>query len=206
MGSELSHLKEEELAEVLHRAQEIDVGSLTGATDAHDLEQFIAAAEEVGISREAVLQAIREKTGQALQSFNVGDRVFAKSADNAYYIATVTEVDGRTAKVRFLSGGDHALAVADLHSASFLPGQKVEVDWPFWGWYKATVVKFDERTGKLTANDGMSEKSFPLTKVRLGVRRSQTQARVSSLLFRTALIAGSLGAVAGALVARFLGF
>jgi hypothetical protein len=202
---QIGELSQEDLTDVLQRAQAIEVHKVT-APDAHgDTEVFLRAAEEVGISREAVLQALREKLGHPLEGIAVGDRVFAKSADGAFYVATVAQTQSSTATVRFLNGSDHLLPLTDLRGFAILPGQKIQAKWPTWGWCTVEVEKYDPEKEIVTATDGLKSRPFPLEEVRLPMQKTRRQQAISALLWRVGLISAGLGAAAGALLARFFG-
>lgn len=201
---DISGLNSQELSDVLQRAQQLEARQVAQAEAGHDLQSFIRAAEEVGIGREAIMQALREKVGHSIENLEVGERVFAKSADGAFYVAVVKEIRGTKVKVNFLHGSDHELPLADLRPFSLLPGQRLEVNWPTWGWWNVELTRYDDTSGKLTASDGLSAKEFSLTEARLPAQRTEQQQRVSALLFRVGIAAASAGAVIGALVARLL--
>ena len=202
---QLTELDQEDLSEVLRRAQALEVNKVTVPEEHPDLETFLHAAEEVGISREAVMQALREKLGHPLEGISTGDRVFAKSADGAFYVADVSRVEGGLATVRFLTGGDHTLPLSDLRGFTILPGRKLQVKWPGWGWWDVEVEKYEPNVGLVSATDGFKTKSFPLTEVRLPVQKTRRELAVSALLFRVALVSAGVGGVIGAALMRLFG-
>jgi hypothetical protein len=199
---QVAELSQEDLTEVLKRAQTLEVSKVTVPEKPNDLETFVRAAEEVGISREAVLQALREKMGHPPQGISPGDRVFAKSADGAFYVATVSQIKDGVATLRFDTGSDHALSLRDLRGFAILPGQKLQVKWPGWGWITVEVEKYDPQAGTVKATDGFQSKTFPLALVRLPVEKSRRQLAMNMLLFRVALLSAGIGGIIGALLMR----
>jgi len=122
----MPHLDETALTEVILRAQEISAQTNLMLTPDHpEVEEYIRAAEEAGIPREATIQALRERLAFPLEAFTVGENVFALSADGRHYVAKLLSLEGRQAKVHFLSGSDHVCDVTDLRLFSLTPGQKL---------------------------------------------------------------------------------
>ncbi len=153
----------EALSEVLRRAQEIDAG----AHDSPDLEAYIQAAEEAGISREATTQAIRERLGYPISAAKLGEFVFARSADGHYYAAKVDSTAEKTARVRFMNGAIAELPLSDLREFTVLPGQKVNYLSPSGGyWANGTVVSFNADAQVVTLEVWGASESVSLDKVR----------------------------------------
>ncbi len=198
---EFSELKPQDLQEVLRRAQEIDAHRVELSSASGEPEMFLRAAEDAGISREALVQALRERLGSPLEGIKPGDRVFAKSADGAFYAADLLEVSEGSARVRFLNGSDHTLPRTDLRPFAILPGQKLQCKWPMWGWYTSRAESFDPQTGKVRASDGgWNTKSFDLDKVRLRAEKSRSRRSLSGLITGVAVVSALLGGVLGALL------
>jgi len=157
-------LTEEQLSSVLRRAQEIDAAGLQGS----ELEAYVAAAEEAGISRDATMQALRERLGYSVVAAETGAQVFARSADGHYYVAKVEKVEEKTATVRFLNGATATLPQTDLRDLDLTPGRKLNYLSPSASmWSNGTVTKFhpDSMTVDLESW-GMTE-SVSLDKVRI---------------------------------------
>jgi hypothetical protein len=199
-------LQPQEMSEILRRAQVLE-SAAPQHTPQHapqsSVDSFLQAAEELGLSRQALVQALRERSGQALEGVEPGDAVFAKSADGAFYAATVLETKSHSAVVRFASAGDHEVALPDLRRFSILPGQKLEAKQGFWGWLPAEVEKYDPQKQKVTVSDGFNSKAYPLTEIRLPVEKTRRELAVRALLFRVGLISAGIGGVLGALLMRF---
>lgn len=156
-------LSQEELTEVLRRAQEIETSShhMHGG-----LEEYVAAAEEAGISREATLMALRERLGVPLSLPCEGEMVFAKSGDSHYYIATVTKVEDRLVHCRFMNGSDSKVALGDLREFNLNPGQKLNYQ-SSGMWWDAEIVRYNSEARSVTLNMWGSEETVPLERVRI---------------------------------------
>lgn len=135
-------LTDDELRDVLERAEEIQLATRSGEEMRAELEAVIGAAEEVGLTRAAVERALRERLDLGPPP-TVGDRVFARSADGRYYVADVVSISGDDIRVRFLRGSEHAVTADQVRRCSFVPGQRVMYDWPWWGPWSCTVITYD---------------------------------------------------------------
>ena len=189
---------------MLARAGEIQLHSEPGESQAAEIEAIVAAAEEAGLSREAVLQAMRERLHTVVQAPAVGTRVFATSADGKLYVADVTTATEQSVRVRFLKGGELDVPLGAIQPCSFLPGQRVVCPWLDWGWWTCTVVSYDAEQGVIKASDGWgTTETFPITEVRLNpVRATRERKPIPRLRFflyslaTGAALGGTLGCVA----------
>src|SRR5688500_18898375 len=109
----LTQLTETELAETVQRAREIADQGRELATPEARYEDYIHAAEEVGIPREAMLQAIRERVLVPGENLEEGQIVFAPSADGFWYPAELKTLGEQTSTVHFVTGADHTCATAE---------------------------------------------------------------------------------------------
>ena len=158
-------LSNDDVNAVLLRADQIQRAQLRGAEEA-EIQRFIERAEASGYSKEAVLQALRERFGVEAAPVAVGDRVFAKSAGNRYHVATVTSRAHGETRVKYLRGGERTIPSDEVRPFSLVPGERVSVDWPMWGPWSCEVMSYDEPNGKVTLSDRWgSEKSFPVSDV-----------------------------------------
>ena len=121
-------LTQEEVNHTISRASQIVEQKTEGSGAAlGGYEAYISAAEEVGIPREAMLQALRERNLLAVDGVSPGDVVFAPSADNASYPATVLRVTNESSiVVQFLAGGEHTVSAIDIRSLSMVPGRQLQ--------------------------------------------------------------------------------
>lgn len=200
-------LSEEDLRETLRRAQEIAGQSRDPAESEPVYEGYLKAAEEVGIPREATLQALRERLLIPAETLKPGEMVFAPSVDGAWYPATLVSIGTQTATVRFVDGGDHTCALADLHALALVPGRGVQFDFGDWGWWDATVRKYDPVKGQVHVQAGApvwETAKGPLSKVRLAPRKRAPDRRVTRLLLLTSLLSGLAGTGIGLLLGSLL--
>ena len=191
---------DEEIRGVLARATEI--GHHAPLSHA-DVEALMLAAEEVGIPRSAMERALRERMSLPMKPPAVGQLVFARSADDKYYAAEVVSASPEEFGVRFLRGGTHTVQLDDLRPCSFLPGERVVVDWPWWGPWTCTVLSYDAQAQRLGVTDGWGDtREVQVADVWIEPPRPRGSRRNRLLL----LIAGSAtaGAVLGALGALLL--
>lgn len=201
-----NQLSETEIREVLARAEEIHA-RMGGLPHSADAAAVVRAAEEVGLPREVVEQALRERLDLLESPPSTGETVFAKSSDGRYYVAEVLSADERSVRVRFLKGGEHSLSLAELRPCRFLPGGRISAPWPGWGWWTCTIVSYDATKKRVKVNDGWgSDKTFPISEVRLDPpkkRGAMSRARAYLWLTGMSLLAGGvLGSIATWLLMR----
>ncbi len=197
-------LNQEQLREVLARAEEIQRESGSSISE-REVDQLINAASEVGLSREAVLQALRERV-DLVEPPKAGERVFAASTDGHFYPARVVSVSDTSARVRFQRGTEHNLRLNELRPFAFIPGQRVVCLWPWWGWWTCDVVSYDEAGDELKVTDGWTERTFAAAEVRLPKEKSRTRpewkARVTVWVLSAAAAGGAIGSLLTWLLTR----
>ena len=159
-------LSDDELREVLTRAEEIQQSARSVGTMQSEIEAVIGAGEAVGLDRTAIERALRERFDVAVAPPTPGSLVFAQSADGKFYVAEVVSADVEGARVRFLRGSEHSVTPEQLRPCAFLPGEKVVVNWPWWGPWTCTVISYDAARQKVKLTDGWGyTKSFPISEV-----------------------------------------
>lgn len=209
----LQFLTEEQVQDSFRRAQEIAHQQAPPATvigeqqeGQTDIDSFLAAAEELGIPREAAVQSLREQMLLPIEEIKEGDLVFAPSADGRHYPATVVRSTGSTVVVNFVSGGEHTVAAVSLHPLSLIPGQTVEFEDKDWGWISGTIKSYDAVKRKLELSSMWETKKTTLGRVRLAVPKKKTshELKVRQLVWRAALIAGGAGTVIGWIIGHFV--
>lgn len=84
-------LTDDELRDVLARAEEIQRASRHDEEMNAELEAVIGAAEEVGLARPAVERALRERLALSAPPA-VGTLTFARSTDDKFYVAEVLSI------------------------------------------------------------------------------------------------------------------
>jgi hypothetical protein len=209
------HLSDQDLRETLQRAREIAEQSRDLVATEESCEEYLRAAEEVGIPRQAVLQALRERFLIPAEPFEVGQMVFAPSMDGFWYPAELLSITPHTAKVRFVSGGEHTCAAGDLRPLALVPGRKLQADVKGWGWYKSVVERYDPEGGKvhIVHDDWAGTKErVPLHKLRLApehaepARKEELDAAAAAkrAVQRATLLAGTVGVGLGLLLSKLL--
>jgi hypothetical protein len=159
-------LSDDELRDVLARAEEIQCGARTADTMQAEFEAVIGAGEAVGLSRPALERALRERVDLVAAPPSPGSLAFAQSADGKFYVAEVLSGDQHSARVRFLRGSEHTVTSEQLRPCSLLPGEKVIVNWPWWGPWKCTIISYDATKQKVKLSDGWGDtKSFPIAEI-----------------------------------------
>lgn len=193
-----------EIQDVLRRAQEIEHQQGTILDSADELDAFVEAAEESGISRDAVVQALRERLRVSAEAIEVGQLVFAPSADRRHHVATVVSNNGKTAKIRFVSGGEQICSIADLRMFSLTPGLRVEFNSPSMGvWLTAPVSRYNAEARTVTVNAWGTDETVSLEKVRLAPHRERGKLTTAHL-WTTGIVATLLGTGLGVLISQLL--
>ena len=126
-------LTDDQLRDVLARAEEIERASRHSVEMRAELEAVIGAAEEIGLTRPAVERALREHLHLPAAAPAPGTLMFATSADSNAYAAEVVSVAEEGVRVRFLRGSEHVVTLDQLRPCSLIPGEKVVCNWPWWG-------------------------------------------------------------------------
>lgn len=187
-------VENDEIRSVLARASEIQ----EAASMSHvEVETLMLAAEEVGISRTAVERALRERMSLPMKPPVVGQLSFARSADDKYYVAEVVSTTQERITVRFLRGGEHTVQLDDLRPCAFLPGERVVVNWPWWGPWTCTVLSYDASERRVTVTDGWGEiREFSIGDVWVAQRRKSgsRRGRLVGALLAAAAVGAALGA------------
>jgi hypothetical protein len=194
------HLSDEQLRDILDRAEEIQLATRNRNELSAEVEGLIEAAAAVGVGRSAVERALRERLDFAMTPPEVGALVFAQSADRKFYVAEVLTSTPEAVDVRFLRGGEHSVTLDQLRPCALLPGQKVSVYWPWWGPWTCNVLSYDARGQWVKVTDGWGEeRMFPISEVWLNPKRNRTLADARTRIAVKLLGAGAgIGAVVGA--------
>src|SRR5574339_280004 len=99
-------LSDDELRDVLTRAEEIQRSSRSVDTMQSEIEAVVGAGEAVGLDRVAIERALRERLDVTLSPPSPGSLVFAQSADGKFYVAEVLSASGDSVRVKFLRGSE----------------------------------------------------------------------------------------------------
>ena len=207
----VQHLTDEEVKGLMARAREIAARAAGSDLPADTVEHYATAAEEVGIPRDAMLEALRERL-PVERGVSVGEMVFAPSADGRLYIARVSALGEPGAQVEFLHGGEFVCPPGLLRPLELLPGRRLEGKIKDWGWYPVKILSYDAGRGKVrVAHDDWTgtEETLPLAKLRVGVQKPKTRSDAAvegarGILLRGLAVGLALGGVLGILVGRFL--
>lgn len=192
-----TQLTEDDIKGVLARAEEIHLRAVSPSS-----ADIVVAAEEAGLPREAVEQALRERFELFGEPPKVGELVFAKSTDERHYVAEVLAEAANGYKVRFAKGGESTVPLESLRPCSFLPGEEIVVAWPWWGWWPVTVERYDAKAQSVEVTDGWTNEWFGMDDVRLDPPKKPRSARRAVAWSYVALIAS--GGVVGAVVTWLL--
>ena len=198
-------LTDDELRDVLARAEEIQRASRSGEEMSAELEAVIGAAEEVGLARPAVERALRERFALSAPP-KIGAQTFARSSDGNYYVAEVLSISPEGVRVRFLRGGEHLVTLDQLRPCAFIPGARVIVDWPWWGEWTCTVISYDAAGQSVKVNDGSGyTRTFPIAEVWLDPPPDTAVSGARKRVYATLLGAGAgLGALIGSILTALL--
>lgn len=198
-------MTDEQRSLILARAEEIQSQSSVRLTDNAAVEQLVLAAEEAGLEREAVLQALRERIAITEKPLNLDDLVFAKSADGCFYPAYVKKVDEGTVDIEFVSGSFATVEISSIQHFSALPGQVLNCQWPNWGWSNGRILSYDRKREMVHVTDGWgTEQWFFIKDVRmkpdLGPQGQRLKAWMGYLA--VSLASGALGALIMRIILR----
>ncbi len=195
-------LTDDELRDVLARAEEIQRTSRHGHEMHAEFEAVIGAAEAVGFTRSAVERALRERLDVPAALPEPGSLAFATSADGRSYVAEVLSIDADGARVRFLRGSEHLVTPDQLRPCSLVPGERVVCDWPWWGPWTCTVVRYDAVSQQVELSDGWgSTHACSLAEIWLAAPRNVGGARAAR---RRGLLLLATGAGVGALLGSII--
>lgn len=196
-------LSDDELREVLARAEEIQRGSRSVDTMRAEMEVVIGAGEAVGLARPAIERALRERFDLAGALPSPGALVFAQSADGKYYVAEVVSAVNEAVRVRYLRGSEHTVTPDQVRPCAFLPGEKVVANWPWWGPWTCTVISYDAARQKVKLSDGWGySKTFPIAEVWQSGRKAWSgRLRIAATWLSVGV---GLGAILGATLTRLL--
>jgi hypothetical protein len=195
-------LTDEEMQDVLARAEEIQRGLRHGDAIDAELEAVISAAQEVGIARPAVERALRERLNLPAKLPAAGSLAFAKSADGKFYVAHVLAASSDGVRVRFLKGTEHTVAPDEVRPLSFIPGERIVCHWPWWGPWTCTVMSYDAARKRVKVNDGWGyTRTFPIAEVWLPRSRAAEPGGNRMRVYATLLGTGAgIGALIGSLL------
>lgn len=191
-------MTQEERLQLLARASEIEQQAQVNLDRNIEASELVAAAEETGLSREAVLQALRERLSLTEVILKQGDLVFAKSVDRFLYPARITGIMDGVLEIEFLSGGKSVLPRHQVFAFQAIPGQVLNCPWPDWGWWNCRVLRYDAVQEIVYVTDGWGEQNqFPISQVRVKQDSELQTTRRDQILYYAGVAIGSgvLGAI-----------
>jgi hypothetical protein len=195
-------LTDEQLRDVLARAEEIDA-SRHGMSARAELDVVINAAEDLGLSRAAVELAMRERLLLPPTPPVAGSLAFAKSIDGKFHVAEVLSTDMNGARVRFLGGSDHSVALDEIRPCTLVPGERVMIDWPWWGPWLCTIVRYDSAHRQVKVSDGWgSTETVSIAEVWQVPATAPARSR-SARAFMLLAAGSGIGALIGSLITAF---
>ncbi len=215
MQNTLIELSDESIQDTVRRAAQIMERQTTvGTDDPHaSVSLYLDAAEEAGISREAMLQALYEKKILvSADSFQVGDMVFAESeADGNLYPATVIAREPHSIRAAYRVAGEATVPITGVHEFAVIPGTRLQFHHPdclgagLWGTGK--VSAFHPATELFDMSYGGMNYTVPISNVRMkkpDTVKDKVAATVQARIVTASLIAGSAGIVIGGLITWLL--
>jgi hypothetical protein len=193
-----------DLRSVLERAQEIE--SETGLLLRQNPEwsDMIQAAQEAGVPREAILEALRERIGvAAAPDFAKEELVFATTGGGWFNPARIESVKGGQVRVRFLGGGDAEVDIRDVKRFSLVPGDVVHIS--YWGsWTKVEVLSFNRDSLSVTINIWGTNETRSVEGLRLKDPRTQKPLKDQVMMWAYAGVSFLAGAGVCAVLMRIL--
>ncbi len=205
MSNPSGQLDEAGIAEVLRRAQEIQHQTNLMLEPSPELEQYVRAAEEAGIHRDATMQALRERLALPIELFKPGEYVFAKSADGFFYVAVLIAIEGRKAKVEFLSGSEHHCDASEIRLFSLTPGQKVGYFSKSMGmWWEGQLTAFKREKKTVTVSLWGDSETLPLEKIRLPKEVQEIPMSMRARMWAIGIASALSGGLVGAILVRML--
>lgn len=199
-------LSDDELRDVLTRAEEIQRSSRTAGTMQSEIAAVIEAGEAVGLARPALERALRERLELVpAVAVTTGSLVFAESADGKYYIAEVISAASDSVRVRFKRGSEHTVTPEQVRPAAFLPGEQVMVDWPWWGPWKCTVVSYDAERHLVNLSDGWADaRYFDISEVWQAPRKPSWRSGKVRVYATWLSVGAGIGALIGSAITALL--
>jgi hypothetical protein len=194
-------LSDEELRDVLARAEEIQRTDRSGDEWNAEVAAVVGAAEEVGLSRQAVERALNERLKLFAAPPVAGTLVWAQSADGKFYVAEVVSTSNEGARVRYLRGAEHQVTIDQLRPCAFIPGERVTCHWPWWGPWTCTVMSYDRAKQRVKLSDGWGDsKNFSVSEVWLAPPKARSAAGRTRVYLTLMGVGASIGALIGSIV------
>lgn len=157
-------LTDDEQRQVLDRAQQL----LSADQKLDVYRAFIDAAEEVGIPRNAVEQALLERLNTPKLNVAPDAMVWAPGADGHLYPAKVKSTTETHAEILFSNGAHSHVLLDQIQSFALTPGLKIEAQLPSWNyWTLMDVQTYNPVANAVTISYWGTEYTITLDKLRL---------------------------------------
>lgn len=206
LGWQTQVMDKESLRVLLQRAEEIQSQRDVPLSWPPNDQEILNAAEEAGLDRAAVEQALREQLSLESRTLQPGGLVFAPTPDGYHRVATVLSSADDEVEVRFFGGSDLRVRRGDTRPFSILPGQRIQAPWPRWGWWTCSVVSYDRELKVASLSDGCGNvERFSIADLRADFRRPTPAAeRLEALKWKLAFAFGGgiVGTAVGFLLSR----
>ncbi len=191
-------MDEAAIKEILNRATEIDASQSLSVEENPEYDNLLRSADEAGIKRESVLQALRERLGYVEQPLKADDFVFARVPSGEGYPANVISVESDGVLVKFTSGATLKVPRSAVTPFLGLPGDQVMVPWTDSWWTLGSVDEYVPEKKMVRVKAMGKTKYFMLHELKqppVGAKAAPTSAQ--PVLPRLAIAAGSLLVGAG---------
>lgn len=158
----------EDLGLLLERAEELNEDMSTLLLHRPEYKNLVDAAQEAGMSREAVLMALRERLEETAREFKEGEFVFAESDDHHWYAAKYLGMEGSRCKLRYMTGGEALVEPTKLRAFGLNPGKKVQCyNATNKTWTSAEVIRYNPDSHSVTVNYWYTEEVLPIERIRI---------------------------------------
>lgn len=193
---------------ILRRAEEIAADEARLLQNRPDVRDLVLAAEETGLSREAVLAALRERLAEKTTDLQSGDLVFALSADSHWYPAVFQNLAREQVKLRYFNGGEGTVSLTDIKPFTLAPGLKIQTfSQSYKMWIDSEVTRYNPDSRSVATNYWYTEDIVTLERIRLKgenqfVKNLPAKAKYYLTLAATAIGSASIAAIVTALILR----
>ncbi|MBI1756624.1 MAG: hypothetical protein HYR64_05905 [Fimbriimonas ginsengisoli] len=195
-------MDQQEIHQVLDRAQQIESQQGLSLEGNPEVDALIQAGDEVGIKRESVLQALRERISVVDEPLKLKDIAFARLLDGIYHLGTVTGLEGDVVEVKFKNSAAASVQASAIRRFRGLPNEQVYCEWPYRGWTQCGIERYDPKDKMVDlSGPGGKTKWFALDELRLYDQPPVHAGWVSPAPYWHLYVAVSIGsAIAGVLI------
>lgn len=170
---QVRHISDSELQGVIERAHEIG-GEYESLLEGHAARSYVSAAEEAGVPREAILEALRERLYSDEATYDEGMLVFASNGEGWFVAAKVLEDRGSTVYIKVLAGTKTEVAKEDIRPLNMMPGGRIHFSY-YGSWQAGEITAYDNDARVVSVNYWGTKENKPLTDVRIKDMRGKRQ-------------------------------